>query len=187
MGSEMCIRDRRRARHALPRSKGTDQLVLRAAGRRGGSQQRVWRARALHRYAYRTGAARHDRSDDHRRSYDFAAVCGRMDLHGGRQALQQQIPADPDGAGTRRITQKGGVAMKHIAVVEDEALMREELADMLRFAVGFNGPVALRYPRGEAYDGFEESDAGADEAAPQEQGRCRRAGLPLSGCGWTER
>ena len=27
-----------------------------------------------------------------------------MDLHGGRQALQQQIPADPDGAGTRRIT-----------------------------------------------------------------------------------
>lgn len=77
---------------------------------------------------------RHDRSDDHRRSYDFAAVCGRMDLHGGRQALQQQIPADPDGAGTRRITQKGGGAMKHIAVVEDEALMREELADMLRRA-----------------------------------------------------
>ena len=30
--------------------------------------------------------------------------------------------------------QKGGGAMKHIAVVEDEALMREELADMLRRA-----------------------------------------------------
>lgn len=75
-----------------------------------------------------------DRSDDHRRSYDFAAVCGRMDLHGGRQALQQPASAGADGAGTRRITQKGDVAMKHIAVVEDEALMREELADMLRRA-----------------------------------------------------
>ena len=32
--------------------------------------------------------------------------------------------------------QKGGGAMKHIAVVEDEALMREELADMLRRASG---------------------------------------------------
>ncbi len=31
-----------------------------------------------------------------------------------------------------------------------------ELADMVRFAVGFDGPIALRYPRGSAYDGFEE-------------------------------
>lgn len=33
---------------------------------------------------------------------------------------------------------------------------RWELADMLRFAVAFNGPVALRYPRGTAYDEYEE-------------------------------
>lgn len=31
-----------------------------------------------------------------------------------------------------------------------------ELSDMLKFAVGFEGPVALRYPRGEAYDGLKE-------------------------------
>lgn len=31
-----------------------------------------------------------------------------------------------------------------------------EFADMIRFSVGFNGPIALRYPRGAAYDGFEE-------------------------------
>lgn len=31
-----------------------------------------------------------------------------------------------------------------------------ELSDMLKFAVRFNGPVALRYPRGEAYDGLKE-------------------------------
>ena len=30
-----------------------------------------------------------------------------------------------------------------------------ELADMLRFAVAFDAPIALRYPRGTAYDGFE--------------------------------
>lgn len=31
-----------------------------------------------------------------------------------------------------------------------------ELADMLRFAVDCDGPVAVRYPRGTAYDGYEE-------------------------------
>lgn len=31
-----------------------------------------------------------------------------------------------------------------------------ELSDMLKFAVEFNGPIALRYPRGEAYDGLRE-------------------------------
>lgn len=31
-----------------------------------------------------------------------------------------------------------------------------ELSDMLKFAISFNGPIALRYPRGEAYDGLRE-------------------------------
>ncbi len=31
-----------------------------------------------------------------------------------------------------------------------------ELADMVRFALSYQGPVALRYPRGEAYDGYQE-------------------------------
>lgn len=31
-----------------------------------------------------------------------------------------------------------------------------ELADMLRYAVEFEGPIALRYPRGQAYDGLKE-------------------------------
>lgn len=31
-----------------------------------------------------------------------------------------------------------------------------ELSDMLKFAVGFDAPLALRYPRGEAYDGLKE-------------------------------
>ncbi len=31
-----------------------------------------------------------------------------------------------------------------------------ELSDMLKFALRFEGPIAIRYPRGEAYDGLEE-------------------------------
>jgi 1-deoxy-D-xylulose-5-phosphate synthase len=32
-----------------------------------------------------------------------------------------------------------------------------ELSDMLKFAIDFGGPIALRYPRGEAYDGLKEN------------------------------
>lgn len=31
-----------------------------------------------------------------------------------------------------------------------------ELSDMIKFAVDFNGPIAVRYPRGEAYDGLQD-------------------------------
>lgn len=31
-----------------------------------------------------------------------------------------------------------------------------ELADMLKYAIAYDGPIALRYPRGEAYDGLKE-------------------------------
>jgi 1-deoxy-D-xylulose-5-phosphate synthase len=41
-----------------------------------------------------------------------------------------------------------------------------ELSDMLKFAVSLNGPVAVRYPRGNAYDGLE------DFRAPIEMGKC---------------
>ena len=33
---------------------------------------------------------------------------------------------------------------------------RWEFADMIRFSVDFGAPIALRYPRGSAYEGFEE-------------------------------
>ncbi|MDE7359859.1 MAG: 1-deoxy-D-xylulose-5-phosphate synthase, partial [Lachnospiraceae bacterium] len=34
-----------------------------------------------------------------------------------------------------------------------------ELSDMLKFAVEFGGPIAIRYPRGEAFDGLKEHRA----------------------------
>ncbi len=40
-----------------------------------------------------------------------------------------------------------------------------ELSDMLKFAVAADGPLAIRYPRGEAYDGLE------DHRAPMEMGK----------------
>ncbi len=39
-----------------------------------------------------------------------------------------------------------------------------ELSDMLKFAVSFDGPVAIRYPRGEAYDGLEAFRASVEYA-----------------------
>ena len=51
---------------------------------------------------------------------------------------------------------------------------RWELADMLRFAVQFDGPVAIRYPRGTAYDGYEKYRApicyGKSEVIYEEEG-----------------
>ena len=41
-----------------------------------------------------------------------------------------------------------------------------ELSDMLKFAISFQGPIALRYPRGEAYVGLE------DYREPIELGKC---------------
>ena len=41
-----------------------------------------------------------------------------------------------------------------------------ELSDMLKFAIAFEGPIALRYPRGEAYVGLEE------HRAPVALGKC---------------
>ena len=40
-----------------------------------------------------------------------------------------------------------------------------ELSDMLKFAVNFDGPIAIRYPRGEAYAGL------VDWRAPIEMGK----------------
>ena len=40
-----------------------------------------------------------------------------------------------------------------------------ELADMLRFAIEYDGPIALRYPRGGAYEGY------AEYRAPIELGK----------------
>jgi len=49
-----------------------------------------------------------------------------------------------------------------------------ELSDMLKYAVNFHGPIALRYPRGEAYDGLQDFRApvvyGKSEVIYQEEG-----------------
>lgn len=35
---------------------------------------------------------------------------------------------------------------------------RKEMEDMFRFALDYNGPIAIRYPRGDVYEGFEEKE-----------------------------
>ena len=62
---------------------------------------------------------------------------------------------------------------------------RWEMADMLRFAVDFQYPVAVRYPRGTAYEGMRQF------RAPIEYGKSefstRRKILPLSLSGHMDR
>lgn len=57
-------------------------------------------------------------------------------------------------------THQGIFDLSYLSIIPNMVVMspkhKWELADMLRFALSCQGPVALRYPRGEAYDGYEE-------------------------------
>ncbi|SCY30123.1 1-deoxy-D-xylulose-5-phosphate synthase [Lachnospiraceae bacterium XPB1003] len=57
-------------------------------------------------------------------------------------------------------THQGIFDLSFLATVPNMHIMapknKWELADMLRYAADFGGPLALRYPRGEAYDGLKE-------------------------------
>jgi len=50
------------------------------------------------------------------------------------------------------LTYLSGVPNMHVMAPKN----KWELSDMLKFAVGFDGPIALRYPRGNAYAGLKE-------------------------------
>lgn len=57
-------------------------------------------------------------------------------------------------------THQGAFDLSYLSVMPNMTVMapknKWELSDMMKFAVRHNGPIALRYPRGEAYDGLEE-------------------------------
>jgi len=57
-------------------------------------------------------------------------------------------------------THQGLFDLSYLSIIPEMTVMapknKWELIDMLQFAVDFDGPVALRYPRGKAYDGFGE-------------------------------
>lgn len=57
-------------------------------------------------------------------------------------------------------THQGAYDMAYLSHIPNMTILspknKWELADMLRFAVQHDGPIALRYPRGTAYDGFQE-------------------------------
>lgn len=57
-------------------------------------------------------------------------------------------------------THQGLLDMAFLSTIPNMTILapknRWELADMLRFAVEYDGPVALRYPRGTAYEGLQE-------------------------------
>ena len=55
-------------------------------------------------------------------------------------------------------THQGIFDLSYLSAVPNMCVMapknKWELSDMMKFAVHYNGPIALRYPRGEAYDGL---------------------------------
>ncbi len=57
-------------------------------------------------------------------------------------------------------THQGIFDLSYLSSVPNMCVMapknKWELADMLKYAIAYNGPIALRYPRGEAYDGLQE-------------------------------
>ena len=57
-------------------------------------------------------------------------------------------------------THQGIFDLSYLSMIPNMCVMapknKWELADMLKYAVGYEGPIALRYPRGEAYDGLQE-------------------------------
>ena len=57
-------------------------------------------------------------------------------------------------------THQGIFDLSYLASIPNMCIMapknKWELSDMMKFAVHYTGPIALRYPRGEAYDGLKE-------------------------------
>ena len=57
-------------------------------------------------------------------------------------------------------THQGCFDLSYLSMIPNMTVLapknRWELSDMLKFAVRYQGPIAIRYPRGEAYDGLEE-------------------------------
>ena len=57
-------------------------------------------------------------------------------------------------------THQGVFDLSYLSSIPNMTVMspkhKWELADMIRFAVDFDGPIAFRYPRGTAYDGYKE-------------------------------
>ena len=57
-------------------------------------------------------------------------------------------------------THQGIFDLSYLSSIPNMTIMapknKWELSDMMKFAVNYGGPIALRYPRGEAYDGLQE-------------------------------
>ena len=57
-------------------------------------------------------------------------------------------------------THQGIFDISYLSVIPNMTIMapknKWELSDMMKFAVAYDGPIALRYPRGAAYDGIKE-------------------------------
>ena len=84
-------------------------------------------------------------------------------------AIDRAGPVGSDGE-----THQGVFDISYLTSIPNMTVMapknKWELSDMLKFAVHFDGPIAMRYPKGEAWTGLEE------HRAPVALGRCEVIG-----------
>ena len=71
------------------------------------------------------------------------------------------LPVDRAGlVGSDGETHQGIFDLSFLSTIPNLCIMapknKWELSDMMKFAVNYDGPIAIRYPRGEAYDGLQE-------------------------------
>ncbi len=79
----------------------------------------------------------------------------------GLQNLPVVFAVDRAGlVGSDGETHQGIFDLSYLSSIPNMTVMspkhKWELADMLRFALDYDGPIALRYPRGSAFDGYEQ-------------------------------
>ena len=105
------------------------------------------------------------------------------------QNLPVVIAVDRAGlVGSDGETHQGVFDLSFLSLIPNLSILspknRWEMADMVRFAVGFQYPIALRYPRGEAYEGLKEFRApieyGKSELLYEEREDLKAAGYQCS-------
>jgi 1-deoxy-D-xylulose-5-phosphate synthase len=81
-------------------------------------------------------------------------------------------------------THQGIFDLSYLSSIPNMTVMapknKYELADMLKFAVNYDGPIAVRYPRGTAYDGLKEFRSAVEFGKSEELRKgCKIAFLAL--------
>lgn len=76
------------------------------------------------------------------------------------RGFRSYLPDRAGLVGSDGETHQGIFDISYLSIIPNMTILapknKWELSDMIKYAVDFNAPIAVRYPRGEAYDGLKE-------------------------------